>query len=158
MAAVTQTIQQYLAGVSREPDKNKAAGSVKEAVNAYPDTTFGLVKRPGTYLNAQLGNSSDLDNAYFFPFNYNDSTEQYICAVYGQSLKIWNLATGVQATILDAVNGNAITTVPYLNGTKEQFRHIQRRDNLALLNTSVTVAMSTATAPGTLTGTVNTIA
>ena len=158
MAAVSQTIQQYLAGVSREPDKNKQLGSVKEAINAYPDTTFGLVKRPGTYLNAELGNSSDLDDAYFFPFNYDDSTEQYICAVYGQSLKIWNLATGVQATILDSIGGNPITTIPYLNGTKEQFRHIQRRDNLALLNTSVVVSMDTALAPGTLTGTVNTIA
>lgn len=45
MAAVSQTIQQYLNGVSREPDKNKPPGSVGEAINAYPDTTFGLIKR-----------------------------------------------------------------------------------------------------------------
>ena len=87
MAAVSQTIQQYLFGVSREPDKNKQPGSVKEAINAYPDTTFGLVKRPGTVFNAQLGNSSDLDSAYFFTFNYDDLAEQYIGAVYGQTLK-----------------------------------------------------------------------
>ena len=157
MAAVSQTIQQYLNGVSREPDKNKQPGSVDEAINAYPDTTFGLVKRPGTYLNAQLGNSSDLDSAYFFTFNYDDYAEQYIGAVYGQTLKIWNLATGVQASILDSPGGNALGTVSYLNGTKEQFRYVQRRDVLYLLNTSKTVAMSSSTASGSLTGTKNTL-
>ena len=63
MAAVSQTIQQYLSGVSREPDKNKKPGSVFEATNAYPDTTFGLVKRPATMFNVELGNSTDLDDA-----------------------------------------------------------------------------------------------
>lgn len=158
MAAVSQNIDQYLLGVSREPDKNKQPGSVKEAINAYPDSTFGLVKRPGTVFNAELGNSSDLDGAYFFTFNYDDFAEQYIGAVYSQTIKIWNLSTGVQATILDAPSGNPVTTVSYLNGTKEQFRYVQRRDVLYLLNTSKTVAMSAATAPGTLTGTVNTLA
>ncbi len=138
--------------------KNKQSGSVKEAINAYPDSTFGLVKRPGTVFNAELGNSSDLDSAYFFTFNYDDFAEQYIGAVYSQTIKIWNLSTGVVATILDAPSGNAITTVSYLNGTKEQFRYVQRRDVLYLLNTDKTVAMSSATAPGTLTGTVNTLA
>ena len=157
MAAVSQTIQQYLFGVSREPDKNKQLGSVKEATNAYPDTTFGLVKRPGTVFNAQLGNSSDLDSAYFFTFNYDDLTEEYIGAVYGQTLKIWNLATGAQATILDAPGGSAISTIAYLNTTKDNFRVVQRREVLYLLNTTKQVAMSSATAPGSLTGTVNTL-
>lgn len=157
MAAVSQTIEQYLFGVSREPDKNKQPGSVNEAINAYPDTTFGLVKRPGTVFNAQIGNSSDLDNAYFFTFNYDDYTEKYIGAVYGQTLKIWNLATGVQATILDSPGGSALGTVSYLNASKESFRYVQRREVLYLLNTSKVVAMSSATAPGTLTGRVNTL-
>lgn len=157
MAAVSQTIQQYLNGVSREPDKNKPPGSVGEAINAYPDTTFGLIKRPGTYLDLELGNSTDLDSAYFFTFNFDDFAEQYIGAVFGQSLRIWNLATGVQATILDSPGGNPIGTIPYLNATRDQFRHVQRRDVLYLLNINQTVAMSAATAPGTLTGTVNTL-
>lgn len=157
MAAVSQTIQQFLSGVSREPDKNKKPGSVDEATNVYPDTTFGLVKRPGTYFNAQLGNSSDLDSAYFFTFDYDDFAEQYIGAIYNQTLKIWNLATGVEATILDSDGGSALGTVTYLNGTKEQFRHVQRRDVLYLLNTSKTVAMSSTTAPGSLTSSKNTL-
>ena len=48
MANVTQTIQNYLSGVARIPDFNKLPGQVRDLLNGYPDTTFGLVKRPGT--------------------------------------------------------------------------------------------------------------
>jgi len=157
MAAVSQTIQQYLSGVSREPDKNKKPGSVFEAINAYPDTTFGLVKRPATMFNVELGSSTDLDDAYFFTLTYEDHSEKYIGAVYSDTMKIWNLDTGAVASILDAPSGSAISTITYLDGTKEQFRHVQRRDVMYLLNTSKTVAMSTATSPGTLTGSKNTL-
>ena len=47
MAAVTQTIPNFLGGVSNQPDDKKLPGQVKEALNVYPDPTFGLQKRPG---------------------------------------------------------------------------------------------------------------
>ena len=47
MAAVTQTIPNFLGGVSNQPDDKKKVGQVSEAINAYPDPTFGLTKRPG---------------------------------------------------------------------------------------------------------------
>ena len=47
MAAVTQTVPNFLGGVSNQPDDKKLPGQVKEALNAYPDPTFGLQKRPG---------------------------------------------------------------------------------------------------------------
>ena len=47
MAAVTQRVNNYLGGVSRQPDDRKKPGQVREALNAYPDPTFGLIKRPG---------------------------------------------------------------------------------------------------------------
>ena len=52
MAAVTQTIPSYILGVSREADKDKPPGYVKEARNCYPDTTFGMTKRPGSIYSA----------------------------------------------------------------------------------------------------------
>ena len=47
MASVTQTIPNFLGGVSNQPDDKKLPGQVREALNAYPDPTFGLTKRPG---------------------------------------------------------------------------------------------------------------
>ena len=47
MAAVTQTIPNFLGGVSRQTDQKKLPGQVRDCLNAYPDPTFGLMKRPG---------------------------------------------------------------------------------------------------------------
>jgi len=151
MAAVSQTIESYLAGVSRQPDKDKSPGMVDDILNAYPDITFGLTKRPGTQFNIQVGNSSDLDDAYWFIFRYNDFEERYAGVIYNSTVKLFNIATGVEATISGA-------NQTYLNTTKENFKVLQRRENIVILNTDKTVAMGSATAPGTLTGTVNTLA
>ena len=47
MAGVTQTIPSYSAGMSEQPDNLKFPGQVVESVNAIPDITKGLFKRPG---------------------------------------------------------------------------------------------------------------
>lgn len=151
MAAVTQTIEKYLGGVSRQPDKDKAPGMVQDILNGYPDITFGLTKRPGTEFNIEVGNSSDLDDAYWFIFRYNDFEERYAGVIYSQTIKLFNIATGIEATITGA-------NQTYLNTTKENIKVLQRRENMVILNTSKTVAMSSAVAPGSLTGTVNTLA
>ena len=48
MANVTQTIPNYLPGVTRIPDFNKLPGQVRDLLNGYPDITYGLLKRPGS--------------------------------------------------------------------------------------------------------------
>ena len=152
MAAVTQTIQSYIQGVSTEADKDKPPGFVKEARNAYPDVTFGMTKRPGTIFTTDLGTSLELDDAYFFLYRYNDKEEMYIGMVYNKSLRIKNIVTGVEATITGG------TDHPYLDGDKDDFRYRQNQNNFLLLNKTVTTALSDDLSPGSITGEVNTIA
>ena len=47
MASITQTIPNFIGGVSQQPDQLKLPGQVSEVVNAIPDITRGLYKRPG---------------------------------------------------------------------------------------------------------------
>ena len=47
MAAVTQVTPNFLGGVSKQIDQKKLPGQVRECLNALPDPTFGLMKRPG---------------------------------------------------------------------------------------------------------------
>ena len=47
MPSVTQRVNNYLGGVSRQSDDKKLPGQVEECLNGYPDPTFGLTKRPG---------------------------------------------------------------------------------------------------------------
>ena len=106
MAAVTQTIPNFLGGVSNQPDDKKLPGQVRGAINAYPDPTFGLTKRPGFKYLTQLAtattggtayDNNDLDNAKWFYIS-RDTDEKYVGCVLGHAtpataaIHIWNAA------------------------------------------------------------------
>ena len=125
MASVTQTIPNYLGGVSNQPDDKKLPGQVTDALNAYPDPTFGLQKRPGLKFISELKDvggtawdNTDLDNGKWFYYN-RDADERYVGCVTGASgspygqVHIWNAIDKTPCTInyhsaarayLDAVN------------------------------------------------------
>ena len=106
MASVTQTIPNFLGGVSNQPDDKKLPGQVREAINAYPDPTFGLTKRPGLKFITELAdattggtafNNTDLDDAKWFYMN-RDADEKYVGCIVGVSsgsygeIHVWNVA------------------------------------------------------------------
>jgi len=152
MAAVTQTIDSYVYGVSTAPDKEIQPGYAKNVVNGYPDTIQGMTKRPGNILAANLGTSADLDDAYFFIYRFEDKNEMYVGSIRSNSIFLRNIFTNEQATVTGATN------VDYLDGGKEDFRFVQRHDDLLILNTTVNVEMSSDTISGTVSGRVNSIA
>ena len=111
MPAVTQRVDDYLGGVSRQSDDKKLPGQVEECINGYPDPTFGLTKRPGFQHIGNLGTGTTYDNSKWF-FISRTETEKYIgCitpAVYNNAsppvlqstgnIYIWNAITGVAIT------------------------------------------------------------
>ena len=54
MANITQTIHSLASGISQQPDEQKIPGQVKDMVNALPDVTQGLTKRPAGKFVASL--------------------------------------------------------------------------------------------------------
>ena len=79
MANITQTIHSLTGGISQQPDEQKIPGQVKNLVNAVPDITFGLLKRPAGKFVASLSdgsNNSTADGRWFH--YYRDENEQYI--------------------------------------------------------------------------------
>ena len=77
MAAITQRVDNYLGGVSRQSDDKKLPGQVKECLNGYPDPTFGLTKRPGFEWLANLGTGTTYDSSKWFYIS-RDADEKYI--------------------------------------------------------------------------------
>lgn len=114
MAAVTQTITNYLGGVSKQTDEKKLPGQVRECINAIPDPTFGLMKRPGLKFSKTLETDSgstsfyELDEAKWFYIN-RDGDEKYIGRIgaadpswpvgVGGNIRIWNALTGVECDV-----------------------------------------------------------
>jgi len=54
MSTVTQRIPNLLSGISQQPDNRKFPGQLRDSVNAFPDYTLGLLKRPGGQFTFKL--------------------------------------------------------------------------------------------------------
>ena len=99
MAGITQTIPSFIQGISEQADHLKFQGQVRDIVNAIPDPTFGLFKRPGSarvgttpLANVQSGGS-------WFHYFRDESEGSYIgqVAADGQ-VRVWRCNDGQQMT------------------------------------------------------------
>ena len=141
MPAVTQRVDDYLGGVSRQSDDKKLPGQVEECINGYPDPTFGLTKRPGFQWIANLATGTTYDNSKWF-FIPKDDTEKYIGCITpvpsGQSqgaIAIWNAITGAACTITYGTGAQA-----YLTGARTDYHVLTRQAKSYITNKTVTVA------------------
>ena len=106
MASVTQTIPQFSLGMSEQPDNLKFPGQVTDIVNAVPDVTDGLFKRPGArrigtdaLTNVQSGGS-------WFHYFRDETEGSYIgqVAADGQ-VRVWRCSDGQQMTTAYGTGG-----------------------------------------------------
>lgn len=94
MSTFSQSIPNFLSGVSQQPDNRKRPGQVKEAVNVYPDFALGMLKRPGSKFISTLFNATTVGSSKWFPI-LRDSSEKYVAQFDGSNFKIWDLSTGL---------------------------------------------------------------
>lgn len=103
---VTQKHQTLLGGVNQQKDNLKLMSQVRDAVNVYPDVTFGLIKRSGAKFIAELRNYVDdelhltdaFDNGKWFSI-FRDQTERYVGVVTPVGVNVWDIITGAPQTI-----------------------------------------------------------
>ena len=145
MANITQTIPALTAGISQQPDESKIPGQVKDMVNALPDVTQGLLKRPAGKFVASLSdgsNNSTADGKWFH--YYRDENEQYIGQIAKNGVvKMWDCLTGAEKTVVNAIGNNT-----YLTHTDdEDVQTLTLNDFTYLNNRSVVTEMDTTTEP-----------
>ena len=120
MANITQTIPSLTAGISQQPDEKKRPGQVRDMVNAIPDVTQGLLKRPAGKFVSTLTNSTS-DGKWFH--YYRDENEQYIGQVAKNgTVRMWacvevkaaNGSTihqaGAEVTVVNGIGNNTYLT------------------------------------------------
>jgi hypothetical protein len=140
MTAITQRIPNYLGGVSKQTDERIFPGQVREAINAYPDPTFGLSKRPGGRYIGKLTNSTGatiaagaLDNSSWFSI-IRDNQEKYVGSVLNGTVNIWSLLNGARKTV--TYEGSAAA---YLVGGTHDFSYLTVNDYTWITNKTVKV-------------------
>ncbi len=141
MTAVTQRIDNYLGGVSKQSDDKKLPGQVRECLNGYPDPTFGLTKRPGFKWIANLGTGTTYDSSKWF-YIHRDNDEKYIGCIKpvpdGGStgdIDIWNAVTGAACTVNYGTGAQA-----YLTGARTNYHLLTVQDTTIVTNNLITAA------------------
>ena len=140
MPAVTQRVDDYLGGVSRQSDDKKLPGQVEECINGYPDPTFGLTKRPGFQWIGNLGTGTTYDNSKWFFISRTDN-EKYIGCITPASggstgaIAIWNAVTFAAATVTYGTGAQA-----YLTGARTDYDILTIQDKSIIANKTVTAA------------------
>jgi len=99
MALINTSVPNLIQGVSQQPDATRFDGQCEEQENALSSVAEGLKKRPNTRHIARLLTSAISSNAKVHFINRSDD-EKYV-AIHDGSLRIFNLDTGVEATITD---------------------------------------------------------
>lgn len=101
MTAVSQRVSNFLGGVSQQADEKLFPGQVKDALNCYPDTTLGMIKRPGGKYLGLLANATPLtsDNNHWFSV-FRDEIERYIADIDPTgNVRVWDLTNGQAKTV-----------------------------------------------------------
>ena len=134
MVAVTQRINSYLGGVSKQSDDKMLPGQVRECYNGFPDATYGLTKRPGFKHIVNLGTGTTYDDGKWF-YIKRDDDEEYVGVIKGNEISIWNAVSGAACTVNYGTGAQS-----YLSGAKTNYKIITVQDTSIIINSSVTVA------------------
>ena len=145
MANITQTIHSLTGGISQQPDEQKIPGQVKNMVNAIPDVTQGLLKRPAGKFVASLsdGSNNSTANGRWFHY-YRDENEQYIGQIAKNGVvRMWDCQTGAEKNVVNGIGNNT-----YLTHTNdEDIQTLTLNDFTYINNRSVVTEMDTTTEP-----------
>ena len=140
MAAVNQSIPNFLGGVSQQPDKIKFPGQLRVCDNAVPDVTFGLKKRPAGEFVKTLTNANG--TGYWYEI-IRDGDEKYLFQITpantgsGQKpIRIWDLSNGNE---LSLTNNNGDSLFAYLSGASEEYEIQTIQDYTIIVNKQKTV-------------------
>ena len=121
MASVTQTIPSFTGGISEQPDQLKFPGQVKNVVNAIPDITRGLYKRPGAKrINSQPLPSVATGGSWFH-YHRDEEEGSYIGQVAADgTLRMWKA---------DGDNAGAAQNIVYGTGGETAIKNYLTTSN-----------------------------
>ena len=155
MASVTQTIPSFTGGISEQPDQLKFPGQVKDVVNAIPDITRGLYKRPGAKrINSQPLPSVATGGSWFH-YHRDEEEGSYIGQIAADgTLRMWKA---------DGDNAGAAQDIVYGTGGETAIKNYLATNNseniqFLTINDTTFVSSRDITNANTLVGSTGTTA
>ncbi len=149
MAGITQTIPSYSAGMSEQPDNLKFPGQVTESVNAIPDITKGLFKRPGLKrIDSSLVSDSDRSHTTavgklhdvqsggsWFHYYRDEAEGSYIGQIDSNgNVRVWSCKTGERMTTAYGTGGETAIKAYLATSTPENIQTLTINDSTFVSN------------------------
>ena len=108
MTSVSQHITNYFGGISEQPDSLKKPGQVKNIVNAIPDITWGLYKRPGSKRVIEDPITAVQSNGSWFHYFRDEVEGSYIGQIDKDGkVRVWSCKDGLEKTVHYSQQGSA---------------------------------------------------
>ena len=150
MAGVTQTIPQYSLGISEQPDNLKFPGQVSDSINAIPDVTKGLFKRPGAKRIGTDALSSVQSGGSWFHYFRDETEGSYIgqIAADGQ-VRVWRCNDGQLMTTVYGTGGQTAIQNYLATSTPENIQTLTINDTTFVTNRDTTNANTLIGTTGT---------
>ena len=150
MAGVTQTIPQYSLGISEQPDNLKFPGQVSDSINAIPDVTKGLFKRPGAKRIGTDALSSVQSGGSWFHYFRDETEGSYIgqIAADGQ-VRVWRCNDGQLMTTAYGTGGQTAIQNYLATSTPENLQTLTINDTTFVTNRDTTNANTLIGTTGT---------
>ena len=152
MTSITQTIDNYIGGISQQPDEKKLPGQLVKAKNVLPDVVEGLKKRPGSNLIGSLsdGSLNSSTNGKWFHY-YRDEDEQYVGQISQTgTVRMWD-KDGNEKTVHLQANPRVKETA-YVVGDLISHQAANTEARIYKCTTAGTTSSNETTEPGNSTG------
>ena len=153
MASVSQTIDNYNLGISKQPDHRLIPGQLRDIVNCTPDLTEGLPKRSGSKRIGRDPLANVQTNGTFFHYYRDESEGSYIGQVASDGrVRMWSCNDGSEKnvwydtddTAYSSSNGLHTAITSYLTPSSatatEDIQALTLNDTTFLTNRTKTVA------------------
>ena len=158
MTSVTQTIDNYFAGISQQPDLKKFPGQVKDIVNGIPDAIEGLYKRPGAKRIGTAPLANVQSNGSWFHYFRDETEGSYIGQIASDGkVRMWRCSDGLEMdvwyniddTTYDGSNSDHTSITSYLTPSSatatEDLQALTINDTTFLNNRTKTVGTTGTT-------------
>ena len=153
MGLITRKIPSLLNGVSQQPASLRRASQGEQQTNCESSLVDGLSRRPP---EVSLDGTTGIDADTFTFVFYDDANDkEYMLILNGSVPSLHDLTSGASTSVT-----NLGGTTYFQNTTNPQldFRAVKVGDEIYIVNTSKLIALTAATAGGTLKGTKQTFA
>ena len=157
MASVTQTIDNYFAGISQQPDLKKFPGQVKDIVNGVPDAIEGLYKRPGSKRIGTTPLPNVVNGGSWFHYFRDETEGSYIGQISGAGrIRMWSCNDGAEKNVwyhtdnsaYDGSNSDHTSISNYLTASDPEYIQTLTINDTTFLNNRTKTVATTGTTTG----------